>query len=458
MDKRIAFFLLSFFVCGSLFATDRYVDPAAGNDYAGATMTDGSFANATNTLTKIGAFAATVAKDVFYIEDNGSGEVTAGYYAVTTVNDDDSVVLASDIRSGANDPTDVKITQHDGTSGLPWKTTQKAVNISSGGDWIGIKAGSADVLTAAIAWTTGWGGGTSGTAPLIISGYTSSKDDGGIGEIDGNDAAATIFNATSSPTSFHLSYLKLHNTTSYVFDPTTNNPSIYHRVEFYNSGNVSLIDAASLVTFTECYFHGFGTTLYGVNASSNYSNWYGNYFEGNSNVTNVVILSNYINFINNIITVDSSNGVYINGTRNSLIGNTIIGDNTSGKFGIANGRESSEVIGNIIVEFGDGTGGGVDVNEYPFNILGYNQFYNNVSNYVDDSLGSVVDLTANDTTADPQFTNAAGLDFSVGTNAKAKGWPTTFLGTNTTSYVDTGAVQREEPTGGGGETSCVYVS
>lgn len=42
-----------------------------------------------------------------------------------------------------------------------------------------------------------------------------------------------------------------------------------------------------------------------------------------------------------------------------------------------------------------------------------------------------------------------GLDFSIGTNLKAKAIPKLFGGSSTTSYVDTGGVQRQESGGGG---------
>lgn len=71
--------------------------------------------------------------------------------------------------------------------------------------------------------------------------------------------------------------------------------------------------------------------------------------------------------------------------------------------------------------------------------------------------GAVNGLSLNDTnlTVDPQYTDAANGDFSVGVNLKAKGFPdaTRMLGANqsaTRSYIDIGAAQREEPTGGGG--------
>lgn len=54
------------------------------------------------------------------------------------------------------------------------------------------------------------------------------------------------------------------------------------------------------------------------------------------------------------------------------------------------------------------------------------------------------------------YTITQGRDFSISSALKAEGFPSLFYGSNTTSYIDPGAVQRQEPTGGGsGETSTI---
>ena len=69
----------------------------------------------------------------------------------------------------------------------------------------------------------------------------------------------------------------------------------------------------------------------------------------------------------------------------------------------------------------------------------------------------------NDLTVDPSYTDAANENFEVGTSVKAKGFPDSARNigadqSSTVSYVDIGAAQREEPSGGGGETSHVFAS
>ena len=75
--------------------------------------------------------------------------------------------------------------------------------------------------------------------------------------------------------------------------------------------------------------------------------------------------------------------------------------------------------------------------------------YNNA--YLDGGSGGLysgISAGPHDTNLDPQFTNPATNDFSIGTNLKAKGFGITpLISGQTTSYVDIGGAQRQE-TGG----------
>lgn len=75
----------------------------------------------------------------------------------------------------------------------------------------------------------------------------------------------------------------------------------------------------------------------------------------------------------------------------------------------------------------------------------HNNYYNNTS-----GARNNLSAGANDTTLDPQFTDAANENYGVGTNMKATAFPGAFRGSASTGYLDKGAVQRQEPAGGGG--------
>lgn len=77
-----------------------------------------------------------------------------------------------------------------------------------------------------------------------------------------------------------------------------------------------------------------------------------------------------------------------------------------------------------------------------YQVIDRNAFYNN-------ALGAMSNLTIgpNDVTLDPQFVNAAGGNFAIGTNLRAAGSPGLFPGGLSQGYLDLGAVQRQEQGG-----------
>jgi hypothetical protein len=87
------------------------------------------------------------------------------------------------------------------------------------------------------------------------------------------------------------------------------------------------------------------------------------------------------------------------------------------------------------------------INAYGIIVRG-NNFYNVTSKYNVSGLNS-----ENELTVDPQFTNAAGLNLSVGLNLKAQAWPAgasrVVAYSATRTYKDIGATQRQEAGGGG---------
>ena len=87
-------------------------------------------------------------------------------------------------------------------------------------------------------------------------------------------------------------------------------------------------------------------------------------------------------------------------------------------------------------------------------MIDYNCVHNCSTRYAGISAGAhdIADV-------DPAFTNAGSGDFTLGSSSpcKATGFPGQFLnGGNNISYVDMGAVQRQEPAGGSGPTSFTF--
>ena len=95
-----------------------------------------------------------------------------------------------------------------GTIGSPYGDLQYALNTvtrdSTNGNRINIKAGTAEILTATLDFTTY--GTPTAAAPLVFQGYTSAAGDAGKGDIDGNNGNFNIFNGGRS----HVRFIDLH--------------------------------------------------------------------------------------------------------------------------------------------------------------------------------------------------------------------------------------------------------
>lgn len=109
---------------------------------------------------------------------------------------------------------------------------------------------------------------------------------------------------------------------------------------------------------------------------------------------------------------------------------------------IDNILENIQITNTIIYGFTTGINQATGVSTTA--LIDYNNFFNNTTDRTN------VEVGAHDTALDPQFTNAAAGDFSVGANMKAVGFPGVFPGGLSTGYLDIGAVQRQEPAAGGG--------
>lgn len=353
-----------------------------------------------------------------------------------------------------------------GTIGDPYSDLQYALDTitrdATNGDQINIKAGTAEVLSASLTLATY--GTPTGTASLVIRGYTASANDGGMGEIDcdGN----TMFAQTT------YDYITL----------------IDMKIHTFGDNNGVVLDQYSLVQNCEIYEG--APTVTGKTPLS----------LGNGSVA----AGNYLHTLG----ISPSQALHLYGAAGVAIGNYIVAGQESGGFGFAVLRNGSGVggrviqgniillnhegqtglflraadifAGNIVVNTAAGRGQGVRVYDGYVTIinniicgfsgtggvavylqnavglmLGHNALYNNATNY---SLPGVPhsDLRARDAllSAGP-FTDAENGDFSLTVAAKTaladKGWPTSYLGAhaNTDPHITIGAIQQALATGGG---------
>lgn len=429
--------------------TQTYCDYGTGNDYNGASFVDGAFTVADMTLTKAGAFTKSKANHWLYLTDNGSGQVTPGYYKIASVTSVNAVVLATSPKSGATDPTDVKCTQATGTALLPFRSVQGALDIitrdATNGDQINIKAGTAQVSQAALTLATY--GATAEGVPLILRGYTAAANDGGVGEIDCN--GATMW-AAATYVDIAMADLQIHNfgnANGVALNAVANRAIMFNCQVHKGASSPSTKYLVGIVGWViGCYIHDAGTTGIGLNTPSGaFNNYIVNCTTGISLAVGGIATGNIVDVPSGGtgITCNTDSVGILNNTIYSSVANTGTGINASASAG----KTNSIVFNNVVEGFSGAAGKGIATSDNTA-LMGYNAFFNNTT---PTSLADVpyIDLTAHDVTllASP-FTNAGGANFAVSTALKALGYPALFLGSSTNDYVDIGAAQRQEPAGG----------
>lgn len=213
---------------------------------------------------------------------------------------------------------------------------------------------------------------------------------------------------------------------------------------------------------TECWFNNTGSTSSGsqpATSSSAYGGlWANNLFENlRGSAASLVYMTN---FRDNIIVNCKSTtvaSVVIAELGSAFYHLTVSGNviYNGASHGISVSSSSGALFGarifnNIIANnagYGISFPSGTTYNDRNVTFCDYNCYYSNTSGALQNKTAGANDLTTN-----PTFTNTGSLDFSVGTNMKAEGYPGLITKTGTTSYVDIGAAQRQETGGGGGAT------
>lgn len=419
--------------------THTYCDYATGNDYKGATFADGAYTDSTKTLVKAGAFAASKVNHWLYLSGTN---ITTGYYKIATVTDANTVILATDAGS---DSTAVVCTQHDGTTSLPWRSVQGALDLitrdATNGDQLNVKAGTAQVSQAALALTT-YGTPAEG-APLVLRGYTSAANDGGIGEIDCNGAT---FSAAGT-NFFHLKDLEIHN--------FGNNNGVvlgYVTVEHCEIHKGASTPSSKILynCYGSCignFIHDAGTSGVGIGANCGKSRY--NYVKD----CPTGIKAPAAGSVENNLVVDCTvAGVDCTADEVDVIGNTIYSSSAATGAGISaqtSGAHGHRILNNIIEGYSGSGGCGIKATQ-DIALLGYNAFYNNATA---ESLADVfIDLGGDVTLAASPFVNPATGDFSLAATSTAKevAFPGVWYGpASTANKQDIGAVQLGAGAGGG---------
>lgn len=205
------------------------------------------------------------------------------------------------------------------------------------------------------------------------------------------------------------------------------------------------------------------TADYGIfDVSGSTGGIYNNCYVHHAGSVGIYMLANAGQVMNSVVYANTGDGIKNESTATSssavFIASNTVDSNGGDGLELTNnqGLTDAMICNNILSNNGGyginlSSGGATDlvVRGMPGQIRN-NNFYNNTSGkYNPSAINSEDELTL-----DPQFTNAAAGDFSIGTNLKAKGFPlagSLYVGkySTTYSYVDIGAAQRQEAGGGG---------
>jgi len=339
-----------------------------------------------------------------------------------------------------------------GTVGDPYGDLQYALNQitrdGTNGDQINIKAGTEEILAAALTLATY--GTPTATAPLIFRGYTSAADDGGEGEIDCN--GANLF--ASSYNYLILKDLDLYNGAG---SAAMVNLGTYCVVEncavHQNSG--ALAHGVSLSTagvIRNCHVYDVGGQ--GITCQDGLVEFCFVENGPSNNCSNAIVCGTAIS---NLVSVSAaSNGIVSSGNTARIENNSVYSAAGSGS-GISVAASSrATVLNNVVEGFSAGGGIGIEHTQASSDLVLYggNACYDNATEY--SVTGDVlINLGSNETLASSPFTDAANDDFTPTSTLLAL--PSSFKGASCYTDVVKGACQEGSGLGTGGGTTTVVV-
>lgn len=330
-----------------------------------------------------------------------------------------------------------------GTVGDPYGDLQHALDTitrdSSNGDHIHIKAGTDEVMSAALSLASY--GTPNSSGPLILEGYTTTKGDGGIGSISGGGLVSVI--DSGSLDFCFMKNLKLHNTGSNKICEI-NERCYVENVEFTNtSGSGLTIDRFTNVH--RCTFHNIGgNAIARVDHGTSIMYCYF-YNDGANDINNCIQHNNEGSSIGfNVFNLDNaSSGIFSNHNSPAIFNNTFYGGGGTGQaMDLDTARNCGLVMNNIIVGFsGEGADGIIIRSSRNFASIINNFFYDNTEDI--DANGDVVwQLNNTFLTSDP-FVDSSSGNFNLVDSDELKGAALGPIGF--TTFLDPGALQRSEP-------------
>ena len=332
-----------------------------------------------------------------------------------------------------------------------------------GGDTIHVGNTTAQVAADG-AWNATPSPAFSLDAPLTIAGEVDQAGGGdnftgvaAVADIDGNASQANIFQTTNMPGFIIFRDLYMHNTTGIVLNCSAVVAGLLRCSLSDDAGASIMLNLGDRSVVIGCRL--FNISAVGINMG-HWCRVFDTVVDGAAIIGITVSGVNAV-IVNNLVVNCVSNGMNISSLYTYTSGNTVhqaAGAASGTGLSLAGTAQLGVIQNNIVTGFLFGV---LTSTGHNAAIMGPNAFYGNTNNYagIAGNVLTVVqfDLSAKDIecTASP-FTDAAGGDFSVTAEVKAKAWPSpdalyspadtsddySFLGSTTNTFVDMGAAQR----------------
>lgn len=304
-----------------------------------------------------------------------------------------------------------------GTDVDPFGDLQYALNTmtrdGTHGDQINVKAGTAEVLAAVISYTSYIAvTSPSAIAPLVIRGYTSTANDGGVFEVDANGGAAFPLLAN-----VHIIDGYIHNGgSSTLVDIGGGGIALRLRVE--NTTGIGIRAGASNSAIHQNNVSDCGT---GIELAGTCS-VIGNYlkFGGTRNFTHAIrhAISGISIIARNIISVGTSgNGIEYASNRATVMNNSIFANGSTGagiRFSGATQGEGTSLLNNVVEGFSGAGGSGFSfatATSVPLRYAG-NAAYNNTTDYALTGDVGIIEGVDNETLSASPFAKTGSDTFA----------------------------------------------
>jgi len=337
----------------------------------------------------------------------------------------------------------------DGTSEAnAWLTVQFAADTATSGMRVNIEWDDSSfdcTLSATIDMDT-----NSGTVddPILFQGYTTTPGDGGVAVIDGDSTAGNIFQMNSADFII-FRHIEVKGGTIDGWNIGNGSDNIaWIEIKITDAGSIGIDVASGSQRCRQIGNEITGTTGVGIEQGDERTVMAYNYIHDTSGTGIVVVIGATI--VANVIDTTTGHNVSILGDFGLIAGNTLYNATGAGNdnINITSSDEWHVITNNIMNTAADFN---LDINSgNAILAYGFNNPDDGVSGTIHDDTLIQVDLGGAQDDVDPQFTDAAGQDFSIGTNLDDLGYPATYLGSSTTSHVEIGASMHEETAGGGG--------